>query len=142
MRLLLIPIALALGTLGCNSGEVGCTLIGCTDELEIKLVPSWSGDYTIELVLDGKPASFRCAGERPQQIAGGLVVTRCASDGATLLAAPVKIDVKVSVGVLGDGGPMTGPSDRTGSFTPMYVTSQPNGPTCEPTCRQAAVTPN
>jgi hypothetical protein len=44
------------------------------------------------------------------------------------MSAPAQVDVIVR---------RDGRQVASGSFAPAYTTSQPNGPGCEPTCRQA-----
>jgi hypothetical protein len=135
---------------GCETQGKLCTLIGCVSGFQVNFQPgggSWGpGRYQIEVTADG--ASGACEVTLPLAPCGGpsstcigqrswlLGESGCAlpSDqhaisGITFsMSAPAQVDVIVR---------RDGRQVASGSFAPAYTTSQPNGPGCEPTCRQA-----
>lgn len=134
---LVLAAAVALVPAGCdNIGEQGCTLIGCQDQLTVTFGHLVALPYDVKLTLDGKTATFTCDGTGVKSPAG-TSVQRCDGEGFVLLATPAMVDVSVTCGVAPDDGGIS----RCGtSAQPTYKTTQPNGPNCEPTCRQATVT--
>ena len=145
----LVAAAVAIALLP-NCTE-GCTELGCGPAFTIELDEGVfaGGDYQMVVTSDGVttsctvtlpiascPDGFSC--DRPDP--GFFIeLNDCGGTLERLEAivfhtqAPAQIDVEVS-----KAGTVLG-SD---SFQPAYTTSQPNGPDCEPTCKQtqAAVT--
>jgi len=129
---------------GCTSKM--CTAIGCGYSLEIRFTGGTAkpGRYQIEVVADGMPSSCEITlphdcnallicfgastwhltvsgcgtGSEPQSVDGFFFY---AAGPASLVFVVRRDDVVV-------GG---------GSAQPTYKESQPNGPECEPVCRQA-----
>lgn len=113
----LLASALASGCIG--GGE--CTAIGCADGVNVE----WSGATMRErgtLVLDGQTLAFDCSATT--------AAVWCTPTGLRLMRTPVTLRVEV----------ITDRGVRSGSFTPQYTTSRPNGPDCDPVCRGATVT--
>lgn len=125
-----------------------CTKIGCRSSLEIEVTGARAtkGKYSFEIEADGKKA--QCELSLPLQPCDKGLSAKC------------KGDVKVEMGEIGCAlppaeqgfGPISLPDSPTTArvvikkdgkpfadkrFTPSYKTSQPNGPGCEPTCKQA-----
>ena len=130
------PSLLALAGCSGGPGSVNCTLIGCTDQLTVKLEPPTVGSYAVTLLLDGQGGSFRCENGAPVAPAG-VRVDAGSGDHFLLGAAPRSVGVEVVGGAGGDLG--AGPK-RSGTFLPTYVVLRPNGPNCPPACAQASVT--
>lgn len=144
-----VVIALALSSCETDEPGMACTLIGCVGGFEVNLQKgsAWAaGDYTFELDVDGVTNSCtvtlpftgcddapKCAAEL-QGLSIGL--SGCALDKAQhkvsaltfIDSFPKKVTVTVKHGV-----------DEIGaaSYTPTYTESRPNGPNCEPLCKQA-----
>ncbi|MFO0626182.1 MAG: hypothetical protein U0325_11250 [Polyangiales bacterium] len=113
-------IAGVVGT-GCIVGGE-CTLIGCADGVDI----TWSGASSQDrgtLVADGVTYAFDCAAAPSSTV-------WCTSTGVRLQRTPTALRVDV----------VTPSGARSGTFSPRYTTSRPNGPDCDPVCRGATVT--
>lgn len=129
-----------------------CTEIGCIDGLNIDLkAPSgWpAGSYTFAFELDGAPVT--CTGALPRggcetgpaltcDVEGKVRVEElgCAVppekqgfSGIVLFTGPKKATVTIS---------RDGQELQRAELTPTYNESRPNGPDCEPLCRQAQAT--
>jgi hypothetical protein len=124
-----------------------CTLIGCADSLQVLFNGAIAepGRYQIEVVADGTPSSceitvpYSC-GTEPICSAGPstwrLNLRGCAPgqpqqsvDGFTFFQnPPASLDFVVRRNDAVVGG---------GSAQPVYKESRPNGPDCDPACRQA-----
>lgn len=131
-----------------RTGARACTEIGCSNGLSLRVSPDagWrAGAYRFELGLDGRAVT--CAGALPLLPCGQRSFT-CDADGVSLgesgcaLPAnaqgiaqiqlpgyPRQLSVQLSL----DGAPLA-----SASFTPDYVSGQPNGPGCEPVCCSAS----
>lgn len=152
MKLIALAIAALASFAGCGADlvpvERGCTEIGCADGLNVDLSsgPWKAGAYVFELKGDGK--TQRCEGTLPLPSCDvpGLVctgdleaqvsVSGCALPAGQQGFGPIQLregPAKVSVRITRDGATI---ADAT--MTPTYKTSRPNGPTCEPECRQAS----
>lgn len=121
MRTTLVPLAAAL-SLACSSStnEQACTLIGCSDGLVVRVAGLTEGTATIELKSVGRPPIvLTCDG--PAHCAAGVQFEN---------ETPAQATITVTSG------------DRVQAMEaePVYVKSRPNGPGCEPECRQATVT--
>lgn len=147
----LFAVGLLFSAAGCESDDPGqtCTLIGCVGGFEINLekASAWAaGDYTFDLDVDGKTNSctvtlpftscndgLKCTTELTDLTIGlsgcALPAAQHKISGLTFFnTAPKTVAVTVKFGV-----------DEIGSvsYTPTYTDSRPNGPNCEPLCRQA-----
>jgi hypothetical protein len=96
-----------------------CTKIGCSDGLNVLVENAPATPYTVEAVLpDGTSRTAQC--EAAPGCEGGVFL-------ADITAAEVTVRITA-------GG---GTSSQV--VRPEYVETQPNGPNCPPTCRQARV---
>lgn len=152
-RRALSGVGLALGALlvgACGESAMhtdACTLIGCQDGLTIEVQASaWApGTYVFDMTADGKsrrceaklplPAcdvqALTCTGDVEAQISVSGCALPAGSQGfgpITFRSGPANVEVAIS---------RDGTSLGKGSFRPTYQTSRPNGPRCEPVCRQA-----
>jgi hypothetical protein len=137
---------------GC-SGDLGggaCTQIGCTDGLQVGLVPSegWpAGQYVFSIETDGAMQS--CSGNLPllpcengsSLTCQGPALASIGESGCALAPSAhgfagisfQGMPKNVVVRIERDGAVI---ADRT--LSPTYVTTQPNGPDCGPTCHSAS----
>ena len=121
----------------CETHE--CTEIGCADGWSLTLVEAGGGPpaHTLEGAVDG--VSFVCPAVSldTRHVTCGASITLELVDPATGRFEEILVvrdtPKAVTVTVRHSGG---GESEET--FEPDYVTSQPNGPECSPTCRQAS----
>lgn len=99
--------------------QQACTMIGCSDGLTVLVENAPPPPYTIEVTPpDGQTRSMRCEAATPCD--GGLFFEGIAAEELTVRVAK-------------------GAESSTQSVRAEYTLSQPNGPTCPPTCRQARV---
>lgn len=127
-----------------------CTQIGCLDgyRLELKKATAWTpGAYTFTVELDGK--AVECKGALPLQSCDAGPSLSCTEDGKVQIGesgcalppdqqgfSDIMIPGKpqrVKLTIVQDDKPL-----HSADLTPNYVTSQPNGEGCEPTCNSAA----
>lgn len=149
-------VAACLPGCGNDGGVFGgraCTTIGCADGFHVALSPTagWpAGSY--EVVIETEAGKTTCQGELP---------VTCDVAGITCTTVPDRGEKNPRVGVSGcalgpneqgyadiqlPDGPASvrvhiaheGKTLVEQSFSPEYQTSQPNGPGCEPVCRQAS----
>ena len=144
--IVLFSIPSAIVFAGCMSKE--CTLIGCGTSLTVHFTGATAtpGRYQIEVVADGVSSSCQftlpeectaqpiCMPTAPGWILGKSQCSpgaeRRSLDGFTFLTgAPARLEVVVR-------RDDTVVSSSTAE-PPMYKESRPNGPDCEPVCRQA-----
>lgn len=122
---------------GCSgSSGSSCTLLGCTDQLTVKLGPPVVVPYGIHVTLDNVESVLLCDAHGAHAQSGSAVIVECDATRFSIQGAPVKAEIHVLTSAA-DGGHT---DDINATFTPTYLTSQPNGPACQPTCRQATVT--
>lgn len=133
-----------------DPGGKMCTEIGCDNGARItlnKATPWVPGTYVFGFELDGK--AVECKGALPLQSCESGPSLSCTPDavvqigesGCALPAAqqgfsdvsikgePQRVKIKISL-----DGKEIGAAD----LTPNYMTSQPNGEGCEPTCKSAS----
>jgi hypothetical protein len=133
-----------------DPGEKACTMIGCENGVRLtinKPTPWVAGAYVFNFELDGK--AVECKGALPLQSCEAGPSLSCTADAKvrigesgcalpvaqhgfsdiTVLDAPQRVKIKVS-----RDGQEIGAAD----LTPNYMTSQPNGEGCEPTCTNAS----
>lgn len=128
--------------------EQACTEIGCLDGLTLDVASDhrWpAGKYSFNFRLDGR--AVNCTGALPLKPCGepgivcdgpGVMITEsgCALPAAAHGFGPVMLPggpQKLQVAVSHNGRLLT-----EKSLTPQYRESRPNGPQCEPLCRQAS----
>ena len=124
-----VPLALALllvTTLaGCNSNEPAmpraCTLIGCVSGLQVEITGALPAAYSLRVDVTGSstaPRTITC-------------------DAGTQCANPVMFEDFTPDSVVVELRADT--AVRRIEQRVTYQTSQPNGPGCPPTCRQAMI---
>ena len=112
-----------LSLVGCaTSGGVACTEIGCTSELVLTVTgPADTSTVTGTVTVGGQEVAVDCA-------AGSAEVT---CDGNTIVVTlPQDVGGGDVTWSLVDGGPYQG----SGTVTPTWESSTPNGEECPPTC--------
>lgn len=135
-------------------GEPGraCTEIGCMNGLriELKKAGAWApGAYTFAFTLDG--AAVNCSGALPlKPCEAGPSLTCDVADrvaiGESGCALPADGHGFADVQVTGEPKEVKLTISRDGQavasaeLRPTYTESRPNGPGCEPVCRNAAET--
>ncbi len=154
--------ATAAVVLACSSGQDGsstegapppagraCTMIGCQDGLVVRVQPAeaWPhGEYRFDIQHDGAnvvctgilplPSCDRrallCDAPEPTIVESGCALDPAAHAFGDVVFSSTPADVTVAVSHLGR---MVG----SGRWNPIYQTSQPNGPGCEPVCTSAVV---
>jgi hypothetical protein len=137
-----------LAAAGCNELVEGCTEIGCGFPFQVNFVKAsaWRpGTYRVEVETGRIPSA--CVAQLP--FGGCNIAVGCegpADWNMDLSGCALPIDnqtisgvsfsssrpVMVKVSVFHDERPI-----GTGSFTPTYTVSRPNGRNCEPECRTA-----
>jgi hypothetical protein len=157
--------AALLASCGSGSGPSGahaCTLVGCSDQLTATLrdangsLPS--GMQTLTVTADG--ATTMCsftlplaANQSPQCPSPLLVLViqdrTCVTtgDGSYMMQTCTPVPGKFSEQIMLMSKPATvhftatvdGTTYLDETVTPTYVTTQPNGPGCDPICSQAGV---
>lgn len=147
---------LALAACACESSKT-CTLIGCQDQLIVEISQS-SGLavlFSAHLDIDGRavacpaPAKGESAAcdtgvsiasrelqDCTQTISGDQARETCVGTGyfterIIILGAPKSVGISLMTGA-------TVAAQTT--LTPTYEVNQPNGPGCDPVCKQAAAT--
>ena len=117
----ILCFALLCGSLSSCIVGGSCSLIGCINGVRI----TWSGrtgDERVVLIADGARHEITCPTNTP--------TLSCDLDGVRFEGQPQTLQVEVT----------TPAGVRTGTFSPTYQTSTPNGPDCGPVCYQATVT--
>lgn len=125
-----------------------CTQMGCRSSLHIDVTGTkpGKGKYVIEVEADGKKTQcelslpLKACDKGPSTTCKGDVKVELGESGCALPPAehsfgPIQLPDSPSaarVVIKKDGKPL---ADKR--FTPAYKTLQPNGPDCEPTCKQA-----
>ncbi|CAN5587017.1 hypothetical protein BH23BAC4_BH23BAC4_03950 [soil metagenome] len=111
----LLILALAVG--GCNmlGGPTFCTQIGCDDGVNVVLSGATTGPFQVSVEVDGEIAGVvDCP---PGATCSSLFVPGIRAEHVTVIVT-------------------RGEDVRRFDVSPTYVTVQPNGPNCEPICRQ------
>jgi len=106
---------------GCNGIDGACTLIACDSGLIVQLAQAPTTAYRIEVFSQesGPHYIFDC--DNPAQ---------CGTEAQFADFMPEAVTIRV----------ITSAGTREQTAHPAYTVSRPNGPNCEPTCRQARVT--
>jgi hypothetical protein len=100
-----------------NQSQQICTLIGCNPGLAVEINGTISGRTTIEVAATGEtPRTFECNAGQP-----------CRGFLENFMPSQATVTIRLS--------------DRTvqRTVTPEYRDVRPNGPNCDPVCRQATV---
>ncbi|MBK8172982.1 MAG: hypothetical protein IPK60_21980 [Sandaracinaceae bacterium] len=130
-----------------SSGSHACTLIGCEDGFGVAFdARDWpGGDYVVTVDADGQART--CTVTLPYAT---VETGATCSDGLRLdtsgSALPASEHEILGLHVTDTPASLTVTITRdsvmlaTESFTPSYITTQPNGPGCEPVCTQANAT--
>jgi len=129
----------AVGVSGCSSKH--CTTRGCYDGFSATVGPGEIGSlpigtHRLEVIADG--VSLTCT----FQIPSGTAATTC-STGLSVLFAPAGQGVE-TITVAGTPGQVHAwqyvddAAILDAAAAPSYEESRPNGPECEPVCRQAS----
>jgi hypothetical protein len=139
------------GPAGPDPGAKMCTQIGCLNGLQVevnKATPWAPGAYTFALTLDDTQVT--CSGALPLRpcdagpsltcdVPDRVIIgeSGCAlapeQHGFSDIHVPAPVE-RFALAVTHEGQPLGGVDVK-----PTYVTSQPNGPGCEPICHSAAV---
>jgi hypothetical protein len=108
------------GLSACDTGTgPACTLIGCSDGLAVAIRGLVGREYDVEVTdPDGETLSGTCV-IHPE------VACRIQFEGF----APERVIVRVAGGT----------QEVSVTLEPAYEIFQPNGPDCEPTCRQSTI---
>lgn len=132
------------------AGQAVCTEMGCVDGLTLQVDPNYKwqpGKYAFDFVLDGK--RVHCDGVLPLKSCEQESVV-CSSKQKVMITQngcalppeaqgfgdinlgdnPASVSVKIT---------RNGQTIADGALNPLYRTTQPNGPGCEPVCKQATV---
>lgn len=146
----LLWAGLAALSSGCEMLTKTCTTAGCVTGFAVDLQPTdniWRpGRYRVDVTADGvsgscevtlPPApcgttSTTCTGQRNWGVGESGCALPSDQHSINRVAFSGTTPATVAVVVSRDGRQLA-----SQTFTPTYVTSQPNGPDCEPTCRTA-----
>jgi hypothetical protein len=105
----------------CSAFDPTCTLIGCGPSLMIDIVPApTTGSFRVEALVPG--SDIRRTFECPD-------ASRCSGVAFFDDFSPEEVVIRVTT--------QAGTTEQT--FRPSYQTFRPNGPRCEPTCRQGRI---
>lgn len=116
-RILPACLVLLLSSCGSEYGRV-CTQIGCDSGLAVTLASPPATPFLVEaFVFPGGSRQAKTCNATP-----------CNVFFQNFTPATVRIDV------------IAGTDTVTRDFTPAYALSRPNGPQCDPECRNATVT--
>lgn len=147
----LILLCGAWGASGCSSPHshpYGCTLIGCEDTFTASVASATgslpNGMHRIEVIADA--ATLSCAFQIPLErtAEGGEVLPTCSS-GLGVLIAPASSPVAETIHLTGTPRQVHAwqyvddVAILDAAAAPSYQDERPNGPECEPVCRQASV---
>ena len=146
-------LSLAAAGCGTKSGTKTCTLIGCTDQATIGIQRANGAgvSLSVSLDIDGRivecPAPPANAGapcdgqvrvtqrelqECFEEMVGSAIFLRCAGTGKFEQVVEIS-GTPTTIRVTARNATMV---VAESSFTPQYMDVQPNGPDCEPTCKQ------
>ena len=116
-----VIVALAIALTSCDPGErlEACTLIGCDSGLRVVLTAPPTAPYRVEAYVPGSAVR-----QVRQCTAGG----PCDIAFAGFTPGQVTIEIITTVDTL------------RRDVAPSYQVSRPNGPGCDPECRNATVT--
>ena len=124
---LTLVVAASFGACSTEDNIQSCTLIGCVDQVTLRaLDPSGALIAKVQgtVIADGKTIAVNCLSGT-----GGLDYG-CSPNGLVVMTSAASLVVSLSSGDLAVSGLVV---------TPSYVTTRPNGPKCDPICKQAIV---
>ena len=105
---------------GCGVVPEACTLIGCNDGLNVTVTSALQQDFSVTVKSGAQTLhTFTCRPGQP-----------CVAFLDNQTPANVTVQITTNAGTI------------SRDYTPEYRVSRPNGPGCEPECRQATVTVN
>ncbi len=146
VALLMLCSAVAAPALALS--PVACTKMGCVDGLMLTVTPEYRwqpGDYVFRLTLDG--STVTCRGRLPLN-ACDMPSLACDGEGVMITESGCALppeaqgfgDIQISSGPQQVAVSITrdGQTLVNKTVTPIYRTARPNGPQCEPECRQAS----
>jgi hypothetical protein len=154
MKIVLVVLGIVVNLFLACSEHKTCTLIGCNDHLtfQIELASGGKPQFAASLLIDGRtvacPAPVEgtiatcdvgvstTSRELESCTSAGNGYEVCVGSGIfaqTIVVAGAPADVSIS---LLNGTIVVAQQD----FHPHYVSNQPNGPGCDPICRQATET--
>ena len=113
-----VAACFALALSACGDEGTFCTLIGCHSGLTVALASPPATPFRVEAYVFG-------SGPRYSETCSA---TPCVVFFPDFTPAGVRVDV------------IAGADTTTREFTPAYVVSRPNGPSCDPECRIGTVT--
>ena len=157
----------ALSDVACSRFSGACSSVGCQDQLELTVTgPSASlpsGLHRVDVTADGKLLSCTFSFSPDTLAAGSLVSAQC-SFGVTALVGPVfdcmtfdngnakgqrcvpmpeqfqeRLQIAGTPAIVQVEQSVDGTVILQRSATATYTDNHPNGPDCEPTCRQATL---
>jgi hypothetical protein len=142
--------------MACSNSKT-CTLIGCNDQftIQIQLADGARPHLTADMVIDGRAVSCAAPTDSStvtcdtgvsvwsrelqsctQSQSGTVVMETCVGSGVFAETIVVQGSPKsLSMSLLNG---TTSVAQQT--FQPQYESNQPNGPGCDPICKQAATT--
>ncbi len=113
-------VAVCLVATACSILDPACTLVGCAPSLTVELTGTPTGSFRVEALAVGSDDRrvFDCPDAR-----------NCVGAAWFQDFTPEEVLIRVTT--------EAGTVEQT--FRPLYRTFRPNGPGCEPACRQALV---
>jgi hypothetical protein len=118
MRGLVLSAVVLMACVGNQEPQRVCTLIGCNDGLNVTVTSSLQQDISVTVKSGAQTLhTFTCSAGQP-----------CMAFLDNQTPANVTVQIATSAGTI------------SRDYTPEYKVSRPNGPGCDPECRQATVT--
>ncbi|MCO4761322.1 MAG: hypothetical protein KC502_07450 [Myxococcales bacterium] len=113
---------------GCGvTNNAACTEIGCANQVLLRPVaPSGALQTAVSgsITLQEGTFAFNCSAKAPT------FIVSCTADGLVVMTDQAEFTIDLVTDVGGTTGHVV---------KPVYVTSRPNGPNCEPICKQGTV---
>jgi hypothetical protein len=118
MKAFVFACVMLAGCVGNQEPPRACTLIGCNDGLNVTVNSAVQQDYSVTVKSGTQTLhTFSCRAGQP-----------CMAFLENQTPAIVTVQITTS----------TGTTSR--DFTPEYKLNRPNGPGCDPECKQATIT--
>jgi hypothetical protein len=144
MRYLVAAAVSALGVLALAPGcfvatSKSCTLLGCDSTISVRYAKPIAGSYALTVQTGGLTMSgVTCPAPSTVPPGSGGVLVQCDGNGFTLSSANAfgsnpegAQTIPLTTTVTPHGG---GPASSASASPAIVSTSQPNGPSCGPTC--------